>query len=53
MKINIGIATRVSFVISPKILLGRAYRSVKSKLLLRLQAKANKIETPERVKATG
>ena len=53
ININIGIATKVSFVIIPKILLGSAKRIDKSKLFVRLQIKANKIDTPERVKATG
>ena len=53
MNINIGIATKVSFVIIPKILLGKANKSVKSKLFVKLQIIAKIIDTPDRVKATG
>ena len=53
INMNIGIATKVSFVIIPNILLGKAYKIDKSKLFVRLQIKANKIDTPDRVKATG
>ena len=53
MNINIGIATKVSFVIIPNILLGRANKIDRSKLLVRLHTKANRMETPDKVKATG
>ncbi len=53
MNINIGIATKVSFVIIPNILLGKANKIDKSKLFVRLHAKANRIDTPDKVKATG
>ena len=53
IKINIGIAMSVSFVIIPNILLGKAYNMDKSKLLVKLHKIAKIIDAPDNVKATG
>tara|TARA_B100001996_G_C18665495_1_gene594721 strand:- start:1120 stop:1356 length:237 start_codon:yes stop_codon:yes gene_type:complete len=53
INIKIGIAIKVSFVIIPKILLGKAYKIDKSKAPVMLHIIAKIIDTPDRVKATG
>jgi hypothetical protein len=53
IKINIGIAISVSFVIMPNILLGKANNMDKSKLLVKLHKIAKIIDAPDKVKATG
>jgi hypothetical protein len=53
IKINSGTANKVILFIIPKILIGMLLKIVGSKIPKGIHIKANNIETPARVKATG
>jgi len=53
IKINSGTANKVILFIIPNILIGMLLKIVGSKIPKGIQNKANNIETPARVNATG